>query len=151
VKKTLAMIMMIPFALAGGIFYGLLAHKLVRDREPCFTLLMLCGLASTAATVSWLSEASFHLAVWSFIGAGAIYILLRCSFGKGSALEMFFAPHLFVVLFLLLWPSLERARERARQHQRPNHSVERTGASRSSHLQFLCQWRLAPAATDSRR
>jgi hypothetical protein len=27
-----------------------------------------------------------------------------------------------------------------------NHSVERTGASRSGQLQFVRQWRLAPAA-----
>jgi hypothetical protein len=31
-------------------------------------------------------------------------------------------------------------------HRWPNNSVERTGASRSGHLQLVSRWRLAPAA-----
>ena len=33
---------------------------------------------------------------------------------------------------------------------RPNHSIQRMGASRSAHLQFLRQWRLAPTADAGR-
>ena len=32
----------------------------------------------------------------------------------------------------------------------PNHSIQRTGASRSGQLQFVRQWRLAPAADAER-
>jgi hypothetical protein len=135
-KKNPAIILLIPFAVVGGLFYGLIADKLFKGREPWFTLFMLFGLALSICIMTWLCGASHSLAIWVFLGTGALYLVARFSFGKGSALEMFFAPHFIALMILMMQPVLERAHEKARQlqEQRPNKSPEPTavGACRSA-------------------
>jgi hypothetical protein len=145
-KKTLAAIFILPFALTTGGVWGVAASKITRGKEPWFTVSMLCGLAITIAALSWFGGVSSRVAAYTFLGTGCTFVALRSFFGKGSAIEMFVGPHLIAVLLLLLWPALERAKQRQRDLHGPNHSVERTGASRLAQSQFVHQWRLAPAA-----
>jgi hypothetical protein len=135
-KKIGTTLLLIPFAVAGGLFYGLIADKIFKDHEPWFTSFMLLGLALSICIITWLCGASHTLAIWVFLGTGALYLVARFSFGKGSALEMFFAPHFIALMILMLQPALERAHEKARllHEQRPNQSPEATavGAGRSA-------------------
>jgi hypothetical protein len=133
-KKIGATILLIPFALVGGLFYGLIADKIFKDREPWFTSFMLLCLALSICIMTWLCGASHTLAIWVFLGTGALYLVARFSFGKGSALEMFFAPHFIALMILMLQPALERAHEKARllHEQRPNNSPEPTAVGAGS-------------------
>jgi hypothetical protein len=129
VKKFATIILLVPFAVAGGLFYGLIADKLFKGREPWFTLFMLVGLAASVSVMTWLCSASVTLAIWVFIGTSVLYLISRVGFGKGSALEMFYGPHFIALMILLLQPALARAHEKARmlQEQRPNTALEPTG------------------------
>jgi hypothetical protein len=118
------MILLLPFALVGGLFWGIAADKIAKDKEPWFTMLMLCGLAISVVVMASLSGASFRVAAWVYLGTAVLYVGLRCLFGKGSALEMFFVPHLLVITILLLWPALERVRHKAPELRKPNKTVE---------------------------
>ncbi|MFN0080127.1 MAG: hypothetical protein ACKVY0_26990, partial [Prosthecobacter sp.] len=53
-KPKLLWLLLIPYVLFSGMGYGFLAHYLVRDKEPWFTLLLLGGLATTIALITWL-------------------------------------------------------------------------------------------------
>jgi len=134
VKKFVTIILLIPFAVAGGLFYGLIADKLFKDREPWFTSFMLFGLALSICVMTWLCGASHTLAVWVFLGTGVLYLAARFAFGKGSALEMFFAPHLIALMILMFQPALARAHEEAGllQGQRPNTPLEPTASAPSA-------------------
>ena len=81
-KTPLLILLLIPYALLSGMGYGFLAHYLVRDREPWFTLLLLGGLASTIALITWLGGIPFAFAVWTFVGTGSFYLLLRLLFRR---------------------------------------------------------------------
>jgi len=118
---------MIPFALVGGLFWGIAADKIAKDKEPWFTLLMLGGLAISVVVMASLSGASIRMAAWAFVVTGVLYVGLRCLFGKGSRLEMFFVPHVLAIMMLLFLPAFERARKRARELRKPNHALEPTG------------------------
>jgi len=120
VKKIAAMILLVPFAMASGLFWGIAAGKIAKDKEPWFTLLMLCGLAVSVVVMTPLGGASVRMAAWVFLGTGILYVGLRFLFGKGSSLEMFAVPHLLAVMILLLLPALDRARQRARELRKPN-------------------------------
>jgi hypothetical protein len=115
VKKVATTILVIPFALAGGLIYGLIADKIFREREPWFTLSMLCGLCVSVCAMTWLTGASRTAGAWVFVGTGILYIALRLLFGRRSALEMFYTPHFGAIMLLLLLPTLTRARVKASQ------------------------------------
>lgn len=117
-------LLLIPFALAGGLFYGLIADRIFREREPWFTITMLCGPGISVGAMTWLAGASQAAAIWVFVGTGICYVALRVLFGRRSALETFYAPHLCAILLLLLLPALARAQEKARQlhEMRPDHA-----------------------------
>jgi len=100
-KPKLLWLLLIPYALFSGMGYGFLAHYLVRDKEPWFTLLLLGGLATTIALITWLGGIPIAFAIWTFVGAGSFYLLLRLLFGKGSALEMLMPAHIMAILALL--------------------------------------------------
>lgn len=111
-KQKLILLLFIPCALAGGLGYGLLADYLVRGKEPWFTLLLLGGLATTIALITWLSGIPGVIALWTFVGAGGVYLLLRLMFGKGSAVEMLAPAHILAILCLLSWGALRQANHR---------------------------------------
>jgi hypothetical protein len=127
-KKFVEIVIAIPFALAFGLFYGLVADKLTKGREPWFTLFMVLGLGMTVCVMRWLCGASWAAAVWVFIGTGILFVASRLMFGKGSAHEMIIGPHICVILILALHPALERAKEKARhiREEQPNQSPEPT-------------------------
>lgn len=119
--KNVAMILLfVPFALAGGMFYGLASDRLTKGKEPWFTFLMVCGLAMTTAVMIFLTGVSIKFAVGTFVAAATAFLALRLLFGKSSAVEMMFTPHLLVILLLFLWPTLETAREKARNKRATN-------------------------------
>ena len=113
-KKMLTAVLLIPYALVGGLFYGVIADKLFKEREPWFTTFMLLGLAVSIGVLALLCHVSYVMAFWVFVGTGVFYAALRIKFGKGSALEMFYGPHLIAVMIVLLHPALERAQEKAK-------------------------------------
>lgn len=115
-KSKLLWLLIIPYALLSGLFYGLIAHKLVRDKEPWFTLLLIGGLAATITLIAWLGGIPVSYAIWTFIGSAALHMLLRLLFGKGSALEMISPPHIIAVLALLAWPEYLNAKQKAAAH-----------------------------------
>ena len=96
-KKIAATILMIPLALVTGLFWGIAADKIAKDKEPWFTLLMLGGLAISVVVMAFLSGASIRMAAWAFVVTAVLYVGSRCVFGKGSRLEMFFVPHLLAL------------------------------------------------------
>jgi hypothetical protein len=114
-KKVATTILLIPFALAGGLFYGLIAGRIFREREPWFAITMLCGLDVSVCAMTWLTGASWTAAIGVFVGTGILYIALRLLFGSGSALEMFYvatsSPSCSCFCFLHL-----RAPGRSRDH-----------------------------------
>ena len=112
-KTPLLLLLLIPYALFSGMGYGFLAHYLVRDREPWFTLLLLGGLGSTIALITWLGGIPFAFAVWTFVGTGSFYLLLRLLFGKGSAVEMLAPAHIMAILVLLSWGAFQQVRQKA--------------------------------------
>jgi hypothetical protein len=120
VKKVFTMILLVPFAIVGGLFWGVAADKIAKDKEPWFTLLMLCGLAISVIVMTLSAGASVRAAAWVFVGTGTMYVGLRWVFGSGSALEMFFAPHLLAVMILWLLPALDRVRHKAQELKEPN-------------------------------
>jgi hypothetical protein len=123
-RKVVTTVLLVPFALTTGGVWGVAAHAVARDREPWFTGAMLCGLAITIASLSWLCGVSGTVALFTFLGTGCAFVVLRLLFGKGSAIEMFAGPHIFAVLLLLMWPSIQRARERHRALDGPNQRVQ---------------------------
>ena len=124
-KKAATTLLLIPFALLGGLPYGLIADRIFREREPWFTLCMLCGLGVTVCAMTWLGGTSPMTAAWVFAGTGALFVALRLLFGSGSAFEMFFVTHILAVLSLLLPPAFAHVREKTgRSHgMRPNQST----------------------------
>lgn len=104
--KPWHLLLLIPYALASGLAYGLVAHKTVGEKEPWFTLLMLCGLAFTVAAIAWLGGIAWTYAAWTFAGTGLLYVLLRLLFGRGAAAEMIAFPQVIAVLALLFWAVL---------------------------------------------
>ncbi len=112
-KQKFLLLLLIPYALMSGLFYGLLAYKLVRDREPWFTLLLLGGLGTTIALITWLGGIPITFAAWTFVGTGAFYLLLRLLFGKGSAMEMLAPAHIMAILALLAWGAFQQVRQKA--------------------------------------
>jgi MFS family permease len=132
-KKAAGIVFIVLFALAGGVFYGVIADKLFKGREPWFTVFMLLGLALSVGIMTWLSGASHTLSAWVFVITGILYMVARMAFGKGSALEMFFAPHVIALMILLLQPASERAHEKAgllreQQHSAPPEHLTQVGA-----------------------
>lgn len=115
-KQKLLLLLLIPCGLLSGLFYGFIAHKLVRDKEPWFTLLLIGGLACTTTFITWLGGIPVTCAAWIFIGASSLYLVLRLLFGKGNALEMICLPHVLAILALLAWPVYEKARQKV-DHQ----------------------------------
>lgn len=107
--KPWHLLLLIPYALVSGLAYGLVAHKLAGEKEPWFTLLMLCGLACTVFVIAWLAGVAWTYAVWSFAGTGLLYVLLRLWFGRGAAPEILAFPQIVGVLVLLCWPLSQRA------------------------------------------
>ncbi|MFN0074892.1 MAG: hypothetical protein ACKVY0_00285, partial [Prosthecobacter sp.] len=85
---------------------------LVRDKEPWFTLLLLGGLATTIALITWLGGIPIAFAAWTFVGSGAFYLLLRLLFGKGSAFEMLMPAHIMAILALLAWGAFQQVRQK---------------------------------------
>lgn len=112
-KPKLLWLLLIPYALLSGMGYGFLAHYLVRDKEPWFTLLLLGGLATTIALITWLGGVPTDFAVWTFIGTGSFYLLLRLLFGKRSAMEMLMPAHIMAILALLSWGAFQQVRQKA--------------------------------------
>ena len=133
-KKFVEIVIAIPFALAFGLFYGLVADKLTKGREPWFTLFMVLGLGMTVCIMRWLCGASWSAAVWVFIGTGILFLASRLMFGKKSAHEMIIVPHICIILILALHPALERAKEKARhiREEQPNKSLEPTAVGAGS-------------------
>lgn len=115
-KQKFLLLLLIPCSLLSGLFYGIIAHKLVRDKEPWFTLLLIGGLACTITLIASLGGIPVACADWIFIGASVLYLVFRLLFGKGSALEMICLPHVLAILALLAWPVYEKARQKA-DHQ----------------------------------
>jgi len=132
VKKVATTILVIPFALAGGVFYGWIADRLFRDRDPWFTLCMLCGLAISICAMSWLTGAQHIAAVWVFVGTGLLFIALRLLFGRGSGLEMFYMAHVFAILLMLFLPALARAKEKAKRlhEMQPGRAIQPNRSTR---------------------
>lgn len=119
-KQKLLILLLIPFYLISGLFYGLIAHKLVREKEPWFTLLMLGGLATTIALIAGPGGIPAAYAAWTFAGTGMLHIVIRLFFGKGGAFEMFSLPHLLAILALLSWPMLARQAGKEPAHHAPS-------------------------------
>ncbi len=112
-KPKLLWLLLIPYALFSGMGYGFLAHYLVRDKEPWFTLLLLSGLATTITLITWLGGIPIAFAAWTFVGSGVFYLLLRLLFGKGSAMEMLATAHIMAILALLSWGAFHQLRQKA--------------------------------------
>jgi len=112
-KQKFLLPLLIPFALLSGLFYGIIAHKIVRDKEPWLTVLLIGGLACTITSIAWLGGIPIACAAWTFIGTSFLYLVLRLLFGKNSALEMICLPHVLAILALLAWPVYEKARQKA--------------------------------------
>lgn len=110
-KSKLLWLLLIPYALFSGMGYGFLAHYLVRDKEPWFTFLLFGGLATTITLITWLAGIPIAFAVWTFIGSGSFYLLLRLLFGKGSAFEMLAPAHIMAILALLSWGAFKKVQQ----------------------------------------
>jgi hypothetical protein len=141
-RKLVTTVLLVPFGLITGGIWGVVAHAVARDREPWFTGAMLCGLAVTIASLSWLCGVPGTTALFAFLGTGCVFVVLRLLFGKGSAVEMFAGPHIFAVLLLLIWPSVQRARERHRPLDGPSQRVQATPGYAC--VSFPSQWPGAP-------
>jgi hypothetical protein len=113
-KNKLIIVLLIPYALVGGLFYGVIADRLFKEREPWFTTFMLFGLAVSISVLASMCHASYFMAFGVFVGTGIFYTASRLMFGKGSAVEMFYGPHLIAIMIILLHPSLVRAQEKAK-------------------------------------
>ena len=148
-KKLVTTALMVVFGVATGAVWGIAANKITRGREPWLTVFMLCGLGVTVGGVSWCGGASTTLIAYTFVGTACAFVALRLLYGKRSALEMFAGPHVLAVLLLLVWPAMDRAKQKARGLRRPD-NVERTGATPSSQVVFVPQWRLTSAAHEPR-
>lgn len=107
--KPWHLLLLIPYALVSGLAYGLVAHKLAGEREPWFTLLMLCGLAFTISAIAWLGGIAWAYAIWTFAGMGLLYVLMRLWFGRGAASEILAFPQIIAVLVLFCWPIFQRS------------------------------------------
>jgi hypothetical protein len=117
------LIAFMPFALAGGFFHGLIAHKLSKGREPWFTLLMLIGLGGTIFGIQWVSHDLGARTAWLFIAMALLYVGLRLLFGRGGgqSLEAFLMPHMCAILMCLLLPTLDQIKaKRSRQQNAPD-------------------------------
>ncbi|MGV3660708.1 MAG: hypothetical protein ACO1TE_11005 [Prosthecobacter sp.] len=106
--KPWHLLLLIPYALVSGLAYGLVAHKVAGEKEPWFTLLMLCGLAFTIGVIAWLGSIAWAYAAWTFAGTGLLYVLMRAGFGRGAAVEIFGFPQIIAVLVLFCWPFYQR-------------------------------------------
>ncbi len=106
--KPWHLLLLIPYALVSGLAYGLIAHKVAGEKEPWFTLLMLCGLACTIALIAWPGGIPWRYSAWTFAGTGLLYVLLRLWFGRGAAVEIFGFPQVIAVLVLVCWPIYQR-------------------------------------------
>ena len=111
-KPKLLWLLLIPYALFSGMGYGFLAHYLVRYKGPWFTLLLLGGLATTIALITWLGGIPIAFAAWTFVGSGAFYLLLRLLFGEGSGIEMLMPAHIMAILALLAWGAFQQVRQK---------------------------------------
>lgn len=110
--KPWHLLLLIPYALVSGLAYGLIAQRLVRDREPWFTLLMLAGLGFTICVIAWPGGIPPAYAAWTFAGTGGLYVLMRLIFGRGSAAEILALPQVLAVLILFAWPIFQRYQTR---------------------------------------
>lgn len=133
-KRGASVVLLIPFAVLTGLVWGLAAGRLSRGREPWFTSLMLSGLAVTVVGLSFLCGVPHRITGYTFLGTGSFFLALRLVFGKRAALEMFVGPHLFAILLLLMWPSIQRAHERHRGRVGYHQSMEQTEGSRLASL-----------------
>lgn len=106
--KPWHLLLLIPYALVSGLAYGLVSHKLAGEKEPWFTLLMLCGLAFTIAVITWLGGIAWAYAAWTLAGTGLLYVLLRLLSGRGAAVEIFGFPQVIALLVLFCWPVYQR-------------------------------------------
>jgi hypothetical protein len=135
-KKIIWAISVAVFGLASGGVWGIAAGKATSEKEPWFTLLMLSGLAITIGTFSWLGDVPRRVATYTFLGTASVFIAARLLFGKRSSLEMFAGPHIAAIIFLVLWPALERAKQRERELLEQNRRVEWSQPSASFHNSF---------------
>jgi hypothetical protein len=133
-KKILFVLLCVPFVIMSGLGYAYIAHKLVRDREPWFTLCLVGGLASTIALLAWCTGIPTAWAVWTLAGTGGVYLGLCLLFGKGSVVEMLVPAHVLAILAVLAFPAYEQARMKA---ARPS-SKSTSAAAHSSSSPFLC-------------
>jgi|GEM_PF-2502235 len=121
-KSKLLWLLLIPYAIFSGMGYGFLAHYLVGDKEPWFTLLLLGGLATTIALITWLGGIPMEYAVWTFVGTGRFYLLLRLLFGKGSALEMLMPAQIMAILALLTVGAFSQQKQTAHLRKAATHT-----------------------------
>lgn len=112
-KPKLLWLLLIPNALFSGLGYGFLAHSLVQDKEPWFTLLLLGGLATTIALITCLAGVPVAFAAWTFVGSSLFYLALRLLFGKGSAFEMLAPAHIIAILALLGCGAFQQVQQKA--------------------------------------
>ena len=121
-KPKLLWLLLIPYALFSGLAYGFLAHYLVRDKEPWFTLFLLGGLATTIALITWLAGIPVEFAAWTFVGSSSFYLLLRLLFGKGSVLEMLAPAHIMAILALLTMGAFSQQKQTAHLRKSATHT-----------------------------
>ncbi len=103
--KPALMLFLIPYAFVSGLAYGLIAHKLVGEEEPWFTLVMLAALGITISLIAWPAGIAITDALWVFAGAGTLYLALRLWFGRRFAAELLGPVQAIAVLALLCWPT----------------------------------------------
>ncbi len=126
-KKLSLILLGVPLFLMSGLGYVLIANKLVRDREPWFTLCLVCGLATTVALLAWCTGTTLVIGLGVFAGAVFLYLGMCLLFGKDSRIEMLVPAHVLAILSMMAIPVYTSVRKKAL----------RTTAAVSSHYQTM--------------